>query len=144
METIIERLDKYRNYLNYTDNKFQSVCGISNGVLAQARKNNGSLSRSTMEKIYSTFAELNRLWVETGKGEMILAPTIQNTNSQVIGSHNTGSTVKVENNGSQQEINAMLSMLQEQQRQNAETQRQNAKLQNMMERFLTIIETKNE
>lgn len=138
---MIERIDIYLKHKGYTDNKFITLCGLSVGTLSQARRNKGDLSHKSVEKIISACKDLNRTWLLTGDGEMILTPTIQNDNSQVTGSYNTGSTVSVNN---QSNIDAMLSMIKEQQRQNAETQKQNAKLQNMMDRFLTIMEKKDE
>ncbi len=62
-----ENILQFIDYKGISKNKFYLKTGVSNGVLDKK----SSLSMNTVEKIYSTYPELNPEWLITGKGEMI-------------------------------------------------------------------------
>ncbi|MEG1564268.1 MAG: hypothetical protein RR365_11170, partial [Bacteroides sp.] len=51
-------------------NKFEVYCGLSMGCIANAAKNNRSVSTRTVGKIKKRFPELNMNWVIAGDGDM--------------------------------------------------------------------------
>jgi phage repressor protein C with HTH and peptisase S24 domain len=58
----------------YSDTFVQSVCGLSNGTLNKSRAEGRDLSRRATEKVLKKFQDMNRVWLTTGVGEMLLAP----------------------------------------------------------------------
>lgn len=72
---IIDRLDVYMRHKGYSDTFVQSVCGLSNGTLNKSRAEGRDLSRRATEKVLKKFQDMNRVWLTTGVGEMLLAPS---------------------------------------------------------------------
>ncbi|PQL94683.1 hypothetical protein [Apibacter adventoris] len=70
-KTTIERLVEFMEYKNLNDNKITSIAGLSVGLIGRARKNNSGLHSDTIEKILTSFPELNPTWLLTGKGNML-------------------------------------------------------------------------
>jgi len=68
IETITDRLKKYRSYKKYRNKEFERICGLSNGYL-NSTSNPGS---KLLEQILVACSDLNRDWVLLGKGEMII------------------------------------------------------------------------
>jgi phage repressor protein C with HTH and peptisase S24 domain len=56
----------------YSDTFVQSECGLSNGTLNKSRAEGRDLSRRATESVLNKFQELNRVWLTTGIGEMLL------------------------------------------------------------------------
>lgn len=68
-ETVKDRLTKFRQYKKLGQGKFEKLSGLSNGYLTQLRKAPGS---EKLQRILCTFPELNRTWLLTGEGEMLV------------------------------------------------------------------------
>ena len=64
---IIDRLFKFFREKSLSNYKVEQACGLSNGYLRNLRK---APSVEFLEKIFSTYPELNREWVMTGIGDM--------------------------------------------------------------------------
>ena len=90
MERIIDRFDKFMKFSNLNDNQVTVRCDLSTGLLGKARQGKSDLGKKAVEKILSIFQNLNRTWLLTGDGEMILKNSGNeiNGNGNVIGNHN--------------------------------------------------------
>lgn len=65
---IIDRLFVFFHEKNLSNYKVEQSCGLSNGYLRNLRK---APSAEILEKIFSTYPELNREWVMYGTGDML-------------------------------------------------------------------------
>ena len=68
---IIKRLDEYMRANGLNDHKVTVQCGLSIGAIGNARKNGKGISSRNIEKILSTYKDLNARWLLTGEGEML-------------------------------------------------------------------------
>ena len=87
----IERLNEYMKLKGLNDNKVTQECGLSQGLLGQARTGKSDLGSKTIEKILNKYQDLNRVWLITGEGEMLKSSVnIENGDgsTQVIGDGN--------------------------------------------------------
>ena len=71
-DRIIDRLDVFMRHKGYSDTFVQSECGLSNGTLNKSRAEGRDLSRRATESVLNKFQEINRVWLTTGIGEMLL------------------------------------------------------------------------
>ena len=67
----IERLKQYIDYKSISLNAFDKSIGASNGYIGKQIKNGASVGSDMVEKIISTYTDLNLEWLITGKGEML-------------------------------------------------------------------------
>ena len=71
METSVkQRLEQFIKFKNLSANKFEKLCGLSVRYIANLKK---SPSPEIIKKILLTFPELNRIWLLTGEGDMVVA-----------------------------------------------------------------------
>jgi hypothetical protein len=75
-ETVKDRLTKFRQYKNLGQGKFEKLSGLSNGYLTQLRKAPGS---EKLQRILCAFPELNRTWLLTGEGDMLIGEQVEQT-----------------------------------------------------------------
>ncbi|MBM6944733.1 MULTISPECIES: hypothetical protein [Bacteroides] len=68
---IIRRLEEYMAYAGLNDNQVTVQCGLSTGIIGNARKKGRSLNGSNIVKILYTYKDLNARWFLTGEGEML-------------------------------------------------------------------------
>ena len=68
---IIDRLDKYMAAAGINDNQMTVKAGLSVGLLNNARRGDYDLGKKSVEKILSSFQDINRVWLITGDGEML-------------------------------------------------------------------------
>ena len=68
---IIVRLDKYMAAAGIYDNQMTVKAGLSVGLLNNARRGDYDLGKKSVEKILSSFQDINRVWLITGDGEML-------------------------------------------------------------------------
>lgn len=73
-ETVKDRLTKFRQYKNLGQGKFEKLSGLSNGYLTQLRKAPGS---EKLQRILCAFPELNRTWLLTGEGDMLIGEQVE-------------------------------------------------------------------
>lgn len=85
MERIIDRFDKYMKFKGLNDNKVTDQLSLSIGLLGKSRKNGRDASKKLIEKILEFYTDIEKVWLMTGVGEMIIkesTPTFQITESK--------------------------------------------------------------
>lgn len=90
--TITERLQTYMEHKGLNPNKITVEAGLSVGLIGRAIKTNSGLNSDTIEKILSTYTDLNPEWFVSEVGSML------KTNHQVINNGN-GNNVNSNING---------------------------------------------
>lgn len=55
------------------DNKVTVKAGLAIGTIGKSRKEGRDLSDKAIEKILNTYPEINRVWLLTGEGEMVVS-----------------------------------------------------------------------
>lgn len=73
-KTIKERLLDFLGYLNIGQRKFEMNVGLSNGYVNSLKK---SPSADKLQMILSAYPELNRDWLLTGEGEMLVSDMLK-------------------------------------------------------------------
>lgn len=71
MREKMNRLDKYMKLKGLNDNQVTAQCGLSQGLIGQARADKSDLGAKTIEKILNTYQDLSRVWLLTGTGQML-------------------------------------------------------------------------
>lgn len=71
MDRIIDRLDKYMAEKGLNDNQVTVNCGLSVGLIGQARKGKSDIGKKAAEKILNFYQDVNRVWFLTGEGDML-------------------------------------------------------------------------
>ncbi len=71
MREKFERFDKYMKFKGLNDNQVTAQCGLSQGLLGQARTGKSDLGAKTIEKILIAYQDLNKVWLLTGEGYML-------------------------------------------------------------------------
>ncbi|MBQ3657811.1 MAG: hypothetical protein II956_13395 [Bacteroidales bacterium] len=71
MGKVVERFAKYMEIKDLNPNKVTNEANLSVGVIGKAMKNSSDFSIETVEKILSTYTDLDANWLLTGNGEMI-------------------------------------------------------------------------
>lgn len=101
-ETVKDRLIKFIYSMNLTKSGFEKTVGLSNGYLNQLRS---SPSNEKIEQISNSFPQLNRYWLLTGVGPMLLdvAPpaSVSSVSNSAVAMHGTAiNTVTTESSNS--------------------------------------------
>ena len=88
MREKISRFVQYLEYKGINDNQATVDCGLSNGLIGQARSGKSDLGAKTIDKILNTYQDLSRVWLLTGEGSMLSQPenpvTEQPTESTLV------------------------------------------------------------
>ena len=71
MRDIMRRFSLYMEIKGLNDNIVTLECGLSQGLLGQARRGKSDLGKKTIDKILNKYQDLNRIWLLTGEGDMI-------------------------------------------------------------------------
>ena len=69
-QSVKQRLVLFINQKGLSVNKFEALCGLSNGYMSKLRH---QPSPDKLSNILSAFPELSRTWLLTGEGEMLTA-----------------------------------------------------------------------
>ena len=95
---VINRLDMYIRTKGLNDHKVTVQCGLSIGALGNARKNGKGISSRNIEKILSTYKDLNARWLLTGEGDMVEVEFSQTDSGtiQLLKEHNRELIEKIE------------------------------------------------
>lgn len=113
-ETVKDRLIKFIYSMNLTKSGFEKTVGLSNGYLNQLRS---SPSNEKIEQISNSFPQLNRYWLLTGVGPMLLdvAPPAQVSyvNIAVAMHGNAINTITNESAGGESSVSQELKMAQQ-------------------------------
>lgn len=70
----IERFDNYLSYKGLNDNIVTNDLKLSVGTIGKSRKEGRDLSDRVVELILNFYTDLNRVWLLTGEGEMLVKP----------------------------------------------------------------------
>ena len=68
-QTVKQRLTEFYKSIDITKREFERRCGFSNGYMDKLRN---SPSPDKMESIYLSFPEINKSWLLTGEGNMLV------------------------------------------------------------------------
>lgn len=71
MERKIDRFLKYLEYKGITENRATVDCGLSKGLIGQAKNGKSDLGNKAIEKVLMFYQDLNKVWLVTGEGEML-------------------------------------------------------------------------
>ena len=100
MREKISRFDKFMKVKGLNDNQVTVQCGLSQGLLSQARKGKSDLGNGSIEKILSVYQDLSKVWLLTGEGEMLKSSVINhnvvhgNANNSIVGDNNNVSMLR--------------------------------------------------
>jgi hypothetical protein len=72
MKRRVDRLLEYLSAKGISENKATFDCGLSKGLICQAKSGKADIGNKAVEKILSTYPDLNRVWLLTGEGSMLL------------------------------------------------------------------------
>ena len=123
---VIDNLIQYMNYKHLNDNEVTSQCGLAIGVIGKAKAGRNDIGKKTIEKILATYPDLNRTWLLTGEGSMLVG--------DVSGDNNAiGHGASVTHSDCCNIVDKFLGELAEQRKLVSESQRQ-------VDRLLSIIE----
>lgn len=74
METTVkERLIRFIKYKGLSQKKFEEAVGLANGYVNNIRR---SVTNDKLQKIALQFPELNKTWLLTGEGEMLIKKSV--------------------------------------------------------------------
>lgn len=121
MERRIDRLEKYMIIKGLNDNQVTKECGLSVGLINQAKKGKSDLGGKAVEKILSKYQDLSRVWLLTGEGPML---TTSSDTSIVNGDHSSqavGDGAMATNNEGVKECLEIIKQQQEMMKSQAET-----------------------
>ena len=74
----IERLQYFMETYGINDNQMTIAAGLSVGLLGKLKKNGKGMNSGNIEKILSSYPNLNSEWLLTGRGEMCKTKRSQN------------------------------------------------------------------
>lgn len=72
MKRRVDRLLEYLSAKGISENKATFDCGLSKGLICQAKSGKADIGNKAVEKILATYDDLNRVWLLTGEGSMLL------------------------------------------------------------------------
>lgn len=94
MREKIARFSIYMASKGLNDNQVTVQCGLSQGLIGQARTGKSDLGNKTINKILNVYQDLNKTWLLTGDGEMLKGGgNVSIANSPQSVGNNTGSVV---------------------------------------------------
>ena len=70
----IDNFSKYMELKGLNDNRVTIECGLSQGLLGQARSGKSDLGAKTIDKILNTYQDLSRTYLLTGEGPILNTP----------------------------------------------------------------------
>lgn len=76
----MRKIDRFLQYLEYkgiTENRATIECGLSQGLLHQAKSGKSDLGAKTIDKILTKYQDLSREWLLYGEGKMLKTSTEQ-------------------------------------------------------------------
>lgn len=69
-----ERLLNFLQYLKMGQNAFENSVSIPTGSICHWK--NGNIPPKACEKIFNTYPQLNKIWILTGEGEMLISSVV--------------------------------------------------------------------
>lgn len=76
----MRKIDRFLQYLEYnaiSENKATTECGLSQGLIHQAKSGKSDLGTKSIDKILIKYQDLNRDWLLTGRGEMLKSNMVE-------------------------------------------------------------------
>lgn len=70
--SVKQRLMQFLKYKKLSQGKFERACNLSNGYINNFKN---SIGAEKLQNIFSTFPELNKDWLLSGEGEMLVSET---------------------------------------------------------------------
>lgn len=123
---VIDNLIQYMNYKKLNDNEVTSQCGLAVGVIGKAKAGRNDIGKKSIDKILATYPDLNRSWLLTGEGSMLIG--------DISGDNNAiGHGASVSNSNDSKIVEKLLDEISEQRKLVSESQRQ-------VDRLLSIVE----
>lgn len=113
---------------------FASKIGVARSQISELLNGKRTISAKLINKIYKMFPELNRDWLTTGEGEMLMGWVFQNNKN---GDNIQGNSVTI--NKPERDY---LDIIKKLTSQLSKSQEQISKSQEQMDRLITIIENK--
>lgn len=126
MKERIERFSQYMEYKGLNDNQVTIQCGLGVGVIGGAKRGKSDLGQKTIEKILKKYQDLNRVWLLTGEGSMLIGDISGDSNA-------IGHGASVSNSNDSKIVEKLLDEISEQRKLVSESQRQ-------VDRLLSIVE----
>ena len=84
MKRKVDRLIEYLSEKGISENKATIECGLSKGLICQAKSGKADIGNKAVEKILSTYPDLNRVWFLTGEGPMLIDSPTVNPQPQLV------------------------------------------------------------
>jgi hypothetical protein len=72
MNRKVDRLLEYLEFKGITENRATVECNLSQGLIYQAKSGKADLGNKAIEKILSTYRDLDKVWLLTGEGNMLI------------------------------------------------------------------------
>ncbi len=123
---VIDNLIQYMNYKKLNDNEVTSQCGLAVGVIGKAKAGRNDIGKKSIDKILATYPDLNRSWLLTGEGSMLIGDISGDSNA-------IGHGASVSNSNDSKIVEKLLDEISEQRKLVSESQRQ-------VDRLLSIVE----
>ena len=73
----VERFLQYLDSKGITENRATVECGLSQGLIHQAKSGKSDIGYKSIEKILKTYQDINREWLLYGQGEMLYMSGIE-------------------------------------------------------------------
>lgn len=73
-----QRLKLFINHQNLSVRAFEQECGVKQGTISRAIKNDTALTSTNLSLIANRWKELEMNWLMTGEGDMIKSFDVQN------------------------------------------------------------------
>ena len=83
MSKTIDRLVLFIKEIGLSARQFDISIGTANGYTLRMHKNKASVGSDVIEKIISTYPQINLVWLITGKGDMFLSKDSKNGKKDV-------------------------------------------------------------
>lgn len=84
----MRKIDRFLQYLDFksiTENRATIECGLSQGLLHQAKSGKSDLGYKTIDKILDKYQDIDKDWLLTGEGEMLKSDAGKSTEDSQTG-----------------------------------------------------------
>lgn len=71
----IDRFIQYLDFKGINENRATLECGLAQGLIHQAKSGKSDLGSKSLDRILTTYQDINKAWLLTGDGEMLKSPS---------------------------------------------------------------------